>query len=211
MAPRRPVTSPYTALLLLLLMERPHTSVELAWETGLRPSQVNAYLHYYKQRGITWKNGVTWQLTDAGRRFVEESYNYLRRIVNSTLGIKLNKVESRKTNSNKVESRKTKLKKLAREWMGESLRDCWIIVDFLIFLYFERGRTYFETAPGKGLEDSLALALEDWGGGGSSSSYVSPTRVRDCLIDLHNRGIIYIYNGRKVRLSRILIEKAWSI
>ena len=82
---RRPVTSPYTALLLLLLMERPCTSVELAWETGLRPSRVNAYLHYYKRRGITWKDGVVWRLTGDGWRFVEEHRGYLRRVAVSAL------------------------------------------------------------------------------------------------------------------------------
>ncbi len=189
---KRVVTSPVTARLLLLLLEAPRTSVELARELGLYASEVNAYLHYYKRRGLTAKNGDLWALTQHGLEYVREHHQYFNSLLRSVYRIKLNKEES-------ILYSKSRIRKLAEEWAGDS--DCLDIVEFLAHLTLERGKTYFEAGPGS-LADSLARALEEWSG----SSYVSPFRVQECLAELRQKGVVYIYRGRKVRLHRRLLE-----
>lgn len=189
---RRLITSPRTALLLLLLLERPRTSVELARELGLSASEVNAYLHYYRRKGLLEKQGGLWSLTKTGEGYVKSFASYFYFILESVYGIKMHKEES------KLYSEARILEK-AREWAGSS--DCLEIVRFLAHYTLERGRTYFE-AGSRGLAEALAEALEDWSGSG----YVSPFRVAECLEELERKGVVYIYKSRKVRLHRRLLE-----
>ncbi|BAA79698.1 hypothetical protein APE_0722 [Aeropyrum pernix ovoid virus 1] len=195
MALRKPIVSPTTASILILLLQRAQaSSVELAVELGVYPSQVNAYLHYYRKQGIVEKSGDVWRLTEDGLKYVQERYDYLTNVA-SAFGIKINKDESRRINLY------SEIRKVAVEWLNGH-EDCLFIVDFLAFLYFERGKTYFEA--GRGLADSLAEALEEYSSGG----YVSPFRVQECLAELSQRGVVYIWRGRKVRLAKQLIEAA---
>ena len=189
---KRPVTSRITARLLLLLLEGGKTSVEIARELGLFASEVNAYLYYYKKRGLLAKSEDVWHLTQRGYEYVKEHYNYLNSLLNSAYGIKMHKDES-------ILHSKMRIRKIALEWIGTS--DCMEIVEFLADLYLTRGKTYFEAGP-QGLVDSLAEALEEYSG----SSYVSPFKVRECLVELSQKGVVYIYRGRKVRLHRRLLE-----
>ena len=189
---KRVITSPVTVRLLLLLLERPRTSVELARELALFPSEVNAYLHYYKRKGFVSKNSDIWHLTQYGFDYVKEHYIYFNNILRSVYGIKMNKDEL-------ILYSKLRIRKLAQEWLGSN--DCLEVVEFLADLYLQRGKTYFE-AGAQSLAGSLAEALEEYSG----SSYVSPFRVQECLAILSQKGVIYIYRGRKVRLHRRLLE-----
>ena len=189
---KRTVTSPTTARLLLLLLQGARTSVELARETGLFPSEVNAYLHYYRRRGLLAKEGDLWRLTEQGVRYVQEHVGYLTNLLRSGYRIKMNKTEL-------ILNSKFRIRNLAREWLGSD--DCLDIVEFLAVLLLERGKVYFEAGP-EGLVDSLARALEEYSG----SSYVSPFKVQECLAELSQKGVVYIYRGRKVRLHRRLLE-----
>jgi len=192
---KRAITSRVTARLLLLLLTGSRTSVELARELGLFPSEVNAYLHYYRKRGLLEKDGDFWRLTERGRNYVNKHFNYLSSLLRSVYGIKMNKEES-------IVYSKSRILNLAREWLGsDDSDDCLDIVKFLADLYLKRGKTYFEAGP-QGLVDSLAEALAEY----SSSGYVSPFRLQECLAVLSQKGIVYIYRGRKVRLHRRLLE-----
>lgn len=193
---KRTITSSVTARLLLLLLERGRTSVELANELNLFPSEVNAYLYYYKKRGLVTKNNDIWNLTTKGYNYVKEHVNYFNNLLRSIYGIKMNKDEL-------ILYSKSRIRKMAMEWMGSS--DCIEIVEFLADMYLRRGKTYFEAGP-HGLVDSLAEALEEYSG----SSYVSPFKVQECLAFLSQKGVIYVYRGRKVRLHKTFIEQALS-
>ena len=189
---KRVVTSPVSVQLLLLLLSGPRTSIELAREIGLFPSEVNAYLYYYKRRGITTKEDDMWRLTDRGTKYVQEHYDYFNNILRSVYRIKMNKDES-------ILYSKLRIRNLAKEWLGSD--DCLDIVEFLADMLLKRGKTYFEAGP-RGLVDSITEALEEYSG----SSYVSPFKVRECLALLSQKGIVYIYRGRKVRLHRRFLE-----
>ncbi len=193
---KRPITSHVTAQLLLLLLEGGKTSVELAKELHLFPSEVNAYLYYYKRRGLVTKSSDIWYLTRRGVDYVKEHLAYFKNLLNSVYRIKMNKDEL-------ILYSKSRIRKLALEWTGSN--DCLEIVDFLADIYLKRGKTYFEAGP-RGLIDSLAEALEEYSG----SSYVSPFKLQECLAFLSQKGVVYIYRGRKIRLHKAFIQKALS-
>ena len=198
---KKVVTSPYTALILLLLRERPLTSVEIAEASGLQPSAANAYLHYYKRRGLVAKREGLWELTDKGKAYVDMHIDYFKRLV-SRFGIKIHKDESRM-----IKDRRQILLDQIEEWAGPEVSSkCWTLIEFLVHLRLDRGLRYFEATNGS-LEDSLAQLLEEWSG----SSYVSPFQVRECLQDLRARGVVYIWKWRKVKLHTMLERRAGLI
>lgn len=194
----RPVRSPRTALILLLLREAPRTARELAEYLGLWPSEVHAYLHALRRRGVVEHDDGVWFLTDYGNDYLDNIRNHVNVILRSSeYGINNNKQEL--TTINFI----PKLEARIKEWAGDAYNDCQDVVSLFLKLR-ERG-TYVELPRERALETLWELAQE------LGISSIDTGKLQECIQDLRARGVLYVYQRGglvKIRLNRRLEEQA---
>jgi Mn-dependent DtxR family transcriptional regulator len=193
----RAVKSPWSAALLLLLRDSgPQSSVQLAGELGMNPSEVDAYLYYFKSKGLVTRDCAVWKLTTRGTEYVDKHRMHLEHIV-SAFRIKLAKVSE-----SRLKLAKEALLERIRSWAGDVYDDCRDVIDLVLYWSENRG-TYIELLGDPG--GQLAELLEETG----ISSNASPFRALECLRALRARGVLYVYqrNGvAKVRLNKHLLR-----
>ena len=186
----RAVTSPRTALILLLLYSNGALSApQLAEYLGIPSRQVHGYLAYLKRRGLVRSNSYTYSLTQAGEQYVNKYYNHLHYILRSYMRLNLAKLSKTKLN----------LAKRVVDYIGANydVAGCIDIVRFLVEFRIRSQRKYWW--PGESSHiDELAERL------GLSSSTVGM-----CLRRLEAQGVVYLtFDKRrgvvKVRLGRQL-------
>ncbi len=176
----RAITSPRTALILLLLYTNGALSApQLAEYLDMPPRQIHGYLAFLRRRGLVENNSYTFSLTLAGQRYIDKYYNHLQYVVHS-----YSKLNLAKRIVDYIET-------------SYDVEGCISIVRFLVEFRLRSQRKYWW--PGEGSHiDELAERL------GLSSSTIS-----SCLRRLEAQGVIYLTLDKrrgvvKVRLGRQL-------
>lgn len=194
----RPIRSPRTALIIILLREAPRTAKEIAEYLGIWPSEVHAYLHALRRRGIANHKDGVWFLTEYGNEYYERLKNHINMILQgSVYRINKNKQESRTINLIPyIESR-------IKKWAGEVYNDCKDVVE--LFLKLRERSTYVELPRDRAVETLWELSRE------LGISSIDTGKLSSCIQDLRARGILFVYQRGgvvKIRLNRRLEEQA---
>ncbi len=194
----RPIRSPRTAHILLLLREAPRTAREIAEYLGIWPSEVHAYLHALRKRGVADHDDGVWFLTEYGKQYYEKLKNHINIILQNTeYRINNNKQES--TTINLIRNLEYRIK----EWAGEVYEDCKDVLELFLRLR-ERG-TYVELPRDRAIETLWELSQE------LGISSIDTGKLSSCIADLRARKVLYVYQRGsivKIRINRLLEEQA---
>ena len=186
----RAITSPRTALILLLLRAYGALSApQLAEHLGIPTRQVHGYLAYLRRRGLVQSNSYTFSLTSYGQAYVNKYYNHLQYVVRERYGLNLAKLGSSKLNLAK--------RALAYIEGNYDVTGCESIVRFLVEFRVKTGRKYWWAGEGSHIEE-LAERLG-----------VSSSEIGRCLRKLEAGGVLYLTLDKrrgvvKIRLGRQL-------
>lgn len=97
----------------------PWTAREIAKMLGMFPSEVHAYLHSLRRRGVADHEEGVWFLTDYGRRYYERLRDHIDLLVRGS-GCRINKNKQESTALNVIPELEYRIK----EWAGEVFEDC---------------------------------------------------------------------------------------
>jgi len=226
---KKTITSPVTARIFLLLLERPRSTTELAEELGLKSKEVWGYLHYYYRKGWVTRNSFLWALTEQGRRVAEKYREHFEWLIKLFSGLYKDSqffYESKdferclkRTNSfrpepklihehslmyNRILERVHRRFKrfLGREPLAEEL----CVLRYLTDFYIETGSEYWyppEWLPGDSLASALARVL-------SSSGYCSASveQVSSALQVLKSLRVVALFIDERLRIPKIRLDKS---
>ena len=187
----RAITSPVSALLLLILGSEGELSApQIAARLRIDVKAVHAYLAYFVSRGLVARSSYTFALTPRGEAYVKKHERHLQEVARSHhQSLKLSKLISTYLKKSKVIVEEVK--------RLYDLSGCEDVVVFLVEFRLRTGRKYWWPARGSHVEE-LAERL------GVSSSVIG-----ECLRRLESQGVIFmVYDGRrgvvKIRLGRQL-------
>jgi len=192
----RPIRSPRTGQILLLLHERPRTAKEIAEELGVWPSEAHAYLHALRKRGVAEHNDGVWSLTEYGKQYYKTLEDHIMLILRF-MKIRINNNKQESIRINVIRNLETKIK----EWAGKVYNDCRDVLELFLKLR-ERG-TYVELPHNKALEYLWEISQE------LGISSIDTRKLRECIEDLRARGVLFVYQRGsvvKIRLNRHLEE-----
>ncbi len=185
----RAVTSPRTALILLLLSTHELSAPQLSEYLGIPARRVHGYLAYLRRRGLVKSNSYTFSLTEIGQAYVKKYYNHLQYIVRTRYGLNLAKLGSRRLN----------LAKRIVHYVEANydVAGCEELVRFLVEFRLKTGRKYWWAGEGSHIEE-LADRLG-----------ISSNDVGLCLRKLEAEGVLYLTLDKrrgvvKIRLGRQL-------